>query len=292
MSKDKGHVEDRSEDQTDDQKEEIQRAELIEEESTSEADEARRQVKVKERIIELAAATKDSALSCAVLDLKMTKPYVQPLNLLLYGAAAASLSFFTGNVFFGFLAGFLLAMTYLSYPFAIREKYETDKLFADAGLSPRNLVAGRYIFTLGFSLAAALASILLASVGVLFTRSLESISLVPGMTTGAHGTMLSLVLLYLILALIQLPFYFRLGFVGARFIGLLPVATTAFIAAGLVWLGSGDVIPGLRIVLESVAQSPWVVAAYFASLVIMGLASYLMSLATYRDVKVKKVSGK
>lgn len=282
MSENKDHVEE--------QAGKMQKAELIEEESTSEADEALRQEKVRARIEELATATKDNALSCAALDFKIIKFYIQPLNLLLYAAASAFLSFTTGNVFFGFLAGFLLGTLYLSYPFAVRDKYTTDKLFAAAGLSPQSLVAGRYLFVLGFSIATALASILLASLGVLFARTLSPISLIPGMTTGAHGAMLSLLLLYLILILIQLPFYFRLGFTGARFVGLLPIIVTAFIAAGLVWVGSGEVIPGLHIVLEVIAQSPWIVAVYFASFVIMGLASYLMSLNVYKKAYREQAS--
>lgn len=259
-----------------------QKAELIETEDNSEAEEALRQAKVTERITELAAATKDTALSCAALDFKIMKPYIQPLNLLLYAAAAGFLSFTAGNVFFGFLAGFLLGTLYLSYPFAIRDKYETDKLFADAGLSPQSVVAGRYLFSLGFSLIVALASIVLASVGVQFARSLEPISLVPGIAAGSHGVMTSLILLYLILILVQMPFYFRLGFVGARFIGLLPVGVTALVGAGLAWAGAGEVLLGMHIILEAFAHNPWITVAYLVAAIFVGLLSYFASLSAYK----------
>ena len=203
------------------------------EEDDSATEEALRTAKVRERIVELADATSDNPLPFARLDFQTVKPYIQPVNVLLYVGAAGFLSFATGSLLLGAVAGLLLGTLYLGYPFAIDTKYESHEIYADAGISKTSLLVGRYLFSFVFSLVVAASSVFAARVGMHFTRSdldpFPGLSILEGL-----GAMM---LIYWVIMLIQLTFYFRFGYVKARLVGTLPLlAATAII--GSVLLGA------------------------------------------------------
>ena len=206
----------------------IEAAEQAEDDSATE--EALRTAKVKERIVELAYATSDNPLSFAQLDFQTVKPYIQPVNVLLYIGAAGFLSFATGSLVLGTVAGLLLGTLYLGYPFAIDTKYNSHELYADTGISKTSMYVGRYLFSFVFSLVVALSSVFAARVGMHFTRSdlnpFPDLSILEGL-----GAMM---LIYWSIMVIQLIFYFRFGYVKARLVGTLPLlAATIIIGTAL-----------------------------------------------------------
>ena len=261
--------------------EEIDEVAIVEDVDNSDTEEALRQAEVKERITQLAKATKDNALSCAVLDFNIIKPYIQTMNVVLYCVAAGFLGFITGNVFLGFIAGFLLGTLYLGYTFAVSQKYETDALYQTLKLSPQSIVAGRYLFTLVFSVLVALGAILLASIGVHFSNSAE----IFAVSAQTINTLVSLLMFYLTLVLIQLPTYFHLGFVKARLVGALPMFSTILIAVGLILSGAdAGFESGLQLVINAMGQYPLIMLSYLTTLIVTLIISYLFSLSTYKSM--------
>ncbi|MCL2403646.1 MAG: ABC-2 transporter permease [Coriobacteriia bacterium] len=256
-------------------------AEVEELEDDSEAQAALRFAEIKERITTLATASAKqggSPLDCALLDWAIIKPYIQPVNIVLYGGAAALLGFTMGNVFFGFLAGFLLGTLFLSYPFAVSGKYETDKLYKSLGMRPANVVMGRYLFSLGFAVAAALGALLFASLGVHFSRVAETVSF----SAETAGAMLILAALFLTVIMIQLPIYFHVGFVRARYAGVLPLAAAFVLLVSLATVASGDLIIGTNRAIDFATENPWLGAASVGACIAVGIGSCLLSLATYK----------
>jgi hypothetical protein len=259
--------------------------EVIEEDYPGKEDDVQAAIEFEERkeyITEIATATAKrggSFLACAVLDMFIVRPYIQTSNILLYGGAAAMLGFTMGNVFFGFLAGFLLGILFLSYPFAVSEKYETAELYKSLGLRAENVVAGRYLFTFGFALTTAIGALGLSSLGVHFSRAFEVVPLTPEVT----NIMIVVILLFLSVIMIQLPFYFRLDFVSARFAGLAPLSVAAILVGGLTWLASGDGLAvGMRRFSDLVNVSEWTILAALIIFVCIGIISYRISLAAYK----------
>ncbi|MCL2437774.1 MAG: ABC-2 transporter permease [Coriobacteriia bacterium] len=238
---------------------------------------------IKERITTLAASTKKkggSPLSCALLDFQIIKPYIQTINIVLYGGAAAMLGFTMGNVFFGFLAGFLLGILFLSYPFAVSEKYKTAELYTSLGISPQSIVAGRYLFSLGFALVVALGAFGLASLGAHFSRAIEVVSI----STNTAGLALVIIVLFLTVIMIQLAIYFRIDFMRARFVGMMPLAVAAALVGGLAWIASGDGLAlGIDRMLDIMTSNLWIVPAVLGAFIITGIASYLLSLTAYKE---------
>ena len=200
-------------------------------EDDSATEEALRTAEVKERIIELAGAASDNPLSFARLDFQTVKPYIQPVNILLYIGAAGFLTFATGSPLMGAVAGLLLGTLYLGYPFAIDAKYKSHEIYADAGISKSSMLVGRYLFSFVFSLVVALSSVFAARVGMHFTRS--NLNPFPGLNI--YEGLGAMMLIYWVIMVIQLAFYFRFGYVKARFVGTLPLlAATAIIGSVLI----------------------------------------------------------
>ena len=253
---------------------------LIEDASSNSASEDElRQAKIKERITALAEDTKDSAVSCAMLDFLIVRPYIGPMNIVLYIFAAGLLGFTMGNVLTGFLGGFLMGTLFLSYPFAISGKYNTPELYKSIPLSPAGIVAGRFIFSLGFATICAAGAVILAGLGASFTNSLNPI----GLNTDSFGLLLVLIALFLAIVSIQLPLYFRYGFVRARYVGLIPLLTAFWLIVGLSWLGSGDGIASASLEVTGwVASNVWTIPAAWIAFVLIAFAAYQFSLAAYR----------
>ena len=207
----------------------IEAAEQVEDDSATE--EALRTEKVKERIIELAEATSDNPLSFAQLDFQTVKPYIQPVNILLYVGAAGFLTFATGSLLLGAVAGLLLGTLYLGYPFAIDTKYSSHEIYTEAGISKVSMFVGRYLFSFIFSLVVAASSVVAARVGMHFTRS----DLDPFPYLSIFEGLGAMMLIYWVIMVIQLAFYFRFGYVKARLVGTLPLlAATAIIGSVLI----------------------------------------------------------
>jgi len=250
-------------------------AEIID---NSESEEQLRQAKVLARIKELAAKADDNVVSCAKLDYQLTKPYIQILNIVLYVGATGFLSFTTGNALLGFIAGFLLGTLYLSYPFAIAEKYQTPKLLKSAQLSVSSVVGGRFLFSVAFSATVAACALIIASVGAHFSNAQQPI--LASSTT--MGTFIVMLALYLILIMVQLAAYFRLGFTGARYAGLIPVGVTAMLVWLIFWLGDGEgVMPGLYLTISWIDQNYWFTIAAAIAFVIARITAQAVSLKAY-----------
>jgi len=241
-----------------------------------------RYAKVKGRITDEAKKASDNPLSAAALDWRILKPNVQTFSVILYAVAAGFLTFTTGNPYFGFVAGFLLGTLYVGYPFAISGKYDTPALFDSMKLSARSIVAGRYLFIVLLCIAVALSAAVFSYIGMYFSTAAEQFPMV--MTWhGPIGLLLVLIAVFMSVTMIQLAFYFVLGYEKARYVGLLPLVVAAALLGGLYLIAGGDdLFGGLGIVFSYLRDNTWVIGAAWGSYLAIALLSYLISLTSYK----------
>lgn len=155
-------------------------------------------------------------LHVARLDFLTIRQYLSPRNLLFFAIIIFVLSFFNQNSSIAIGIVMMYALLYSAYPFAIGEKTKTDLLYLSLPLQKRNLVYGRYLFTLFLNLSSAV-------IALLFTRVVSVLlqqEFILGETLAATG---SCFFLFTLMECIQLPFYFKLGYTKAKLFVFLPI---------------------------------------------------------------------
>ena len=182
--------------------------------------------------------------------------FAYPLIMLLAtGEAVSGVSF----------VGIMSIMT-VGYAFSIEERYHTDRL--PLPLDRWSKVVGRYLFTL--SLIAAL-SLIGPAEAVVF-------SLVMGREldlAAMMGLWLGVVLVVVIFAAIQLPLFFRMGYMKSRFLAMIPFLLCCMALPAVVNLLQEE---GVRAFLSSLAQTAGELAAVIL-LALLGAAAVLIVLS-------------
>ena len=154
------------------------------------------------------------------LDFMTVKPYFTPKNLLIFAGVALFISTMGGSVSSAVQVGLMLGTIFVSYPFAVGEKNGMDALYTTLSVSRKNVVLGRYVFTLAMNLCAVVFSLLLALAGLLASRLFGNS---PASSDALWAT-LALAAIFLIVQAMQLPIYFKLGYAKAKFLSILPFA--------------------------------------------------------------------
>ncbi|MCL2679896.1 MAG: ABC-2 transporter permease [Coriobacteriia bacterium] len=225
----------------------------------------------------------EGVLAFIRLEISLIRPYIRPFDLLLYGGVAFFLSFTTGNLFSGAFAGMLLGTLLISYPFALDQRDQTSERYTSEGFSPQTVVLGRYLYLTDLSMIVALAASSLALVGTLASRTTGATTIASQQPSDIVWSLLLLAALLLILLYIQLPLYFHLGYVRARFFSAIPLIA-AFVAllAFVVLASGGGVGAALNNLRNLLPSGAWTPAAVVVILVVAGIVSYRVSLAACR----------
>jgi hypothetical protein len=217
------------------------------------------------------------------LDFKTVKPYFSLKNLLIFSAIAVFLSTMSGSVYMSIGIGFMLGTLFIGYPFAVGEKSNMDALYATLSLDRGTVVRGRYLFILALNLLAILGSFVCASLGLFAAR------LIGVFQTGTGGNdplplILALAALMVLIQVVQLPMFFKMGYTKARFLSIVPlvVLMAGFSAFTSVTRGAPGKLAWLWDFVASTAQGEMTVPIAVLVLALAIGASYYLSLAFYR----------
>ena len=190
----------------------------------------------------------------AKLDLFMVKPYLKKYMLLLF-AVSIPVIITTKNIY---MMSFI-AMFY-------GEKNNIENFYGTLSLKKRNIVNGRYIFTLGTMIFFTILSYIIMIVGnVILRQGLEYSELLFVLVTGFFMS--------LILVSLQLPAYFKLGYTKGKIFTYVPFFV---IAIGVPLLGSlmGESTEKFKAIAAYIENNPVMVSIF---LILCGLLIFEIS---------------
>lgn len=216
------------------------------------------------------------ALKAAVLDLKTLRPYLKMIPLLLVLGVVMETSMNAAG--FVTIYAATIIITLAAYPFGAEEKSRLHLLQLSLPVSRRALVAGRYMQVTAVAAVMAVISFALSFVA----------SLISGKPFVLSGTLMTALIgcaSALFIVTLQYPFYYRMGFLKARYIVNIPIFLV-FLLAPQIKLFKGSALAS-RLVLWLRAVSAHPSFAVIAVLLFVALAAYLSFLISYRFFKYK-----
>lgn len=201
----------------------------------------------------------------AKLDLFMVKPYLKKYMLLLF-AVSIPVIITTKNIYMMSFIAMFYGVIMVSYPFALSEKNNIENFYGTLSLKKRNIVNGRYIFTLGTMIFFTILSYIIMIVGnVILKQGLEYSELLFVLVTGFF--------ISLILVSLQLPTYFKLGYTKGKIFTYVPFFV---IAIGVPLLGSlmGESTEKFKAIAAYIENNPVMVSIF---LILCGLLIFEIS---------------
>lgn len=201
----------------------------------------------------------------AKLDLFMVKPYLKKYMLLLF-AVSIPVIITTKNIYMMSFIAMFYGVIMVSYPFALSEKNNIENFYGTLSLKKRNIVNGRYIFTLGTMIFFTILSYIIMIVGnVILKQGLEYSELLFVLVTGFFMS--------LILVSLQLPTYFKLGYTKGKIFTYVPFFV---IAIGVSLLGSlmGESTEKFKAIAAYIENNPVMVSIF---LILCGLLIFEIS---------------
>lgn len=177
------------------------------------------------------------------LDFYTIRQYLGIKQLGLYGLVGLFIGIGLGEASAALGMLMIYGMFYASYPFLTAEKNQLDLLYLTLPLDRRQVVRGRYLFAFCVTLLFLVFSLLLVVIFAVIQK--EAILSVDQISAG--GTLFFFVTF---IELLQLPFYFKLGYSKAKIIAMLPIL---FIPLAVVFAGKlfGDLSVPLARLLEN-----------------------------------------
>lgn len=172
---------------------------------------------------------RQATVSMVRLDLFTVRPFARQAGLFLVVAGVLALTM--GDPTFALSIGAVFAALMVSYPFAAADRNDLETLYATLPLPRRAFLAGRYLFAvLLFAATLAVMALLALLVGALSGSPLGG---------GAALAMLATcVALFATVVAVQFPVFFRLGYLRARLVAIVPFV---LLAPGVVLLDRLDV---------------------------------------------------
>ncbi len=179
------------------------------------------------------------ALSFAKLDYYTVKQYFSLRNLFLFIFIFAFIAVGTGSA--PMVAGMLMmyGTIYASTPFAAGAQNGIDTLYATLPLKKIHVVTGRYLFSLGLNVVTGLIAFFLSFI-------IDTIDKKEFLVIESLGAILLMFMIFSIMGGIQLPIYFKFGYMKAKFLAYLPLlAFPVGVMITSAFLGQGSLIPAL-----------------------------------------------
>jgi len=212
------------------------------------------------------------------LDFMTVKPYFTVKTLLIISMVILFQTIMTGSVFSGIGVGALLGTLFMSYPFVFVEKNNLDTLYVTLSVKRKTVVAGRYLFALLLNGATILFALVLASIGLYFAG-------VVGFSYSIIGVnqiepWILLFALFAVIQAIQLPMYFKFGYVKAKFLSVVPFV--ALIAGYFASMSMSDGSAWLTGVLGKLSVTGLTAPAIAVVLVGIVPVSYGLSVVFYK----------
>lgn len=142
------------------------------------------------------------------LDYISIKPYFTLKNLAIMVLLYSSYCYLSKNPFIAMSMPLLFAIIYSSYPFLIGEEAGIDGLYKIFGINYKNVVRGRYVFTLVLFVISIIIG-LIFSIAALFFVGKIHIQIV-------FANIAAYLIIYVILISLQYPLYFKYGYKKAK----------------------------------------------------------------------------
>ena len=179
----------------------------------------------------------NKVLKFAKLDLLTIKPYMTWKISLLFLAVCAMVGYGTGGTAVIVGMCMMYGVIFSSYPFAVGEKSALDTLYSTLPVSKKQMVAGRYLFSICLILTALILSCILSFI----------MMRVLGKEFDLATTLISVLVCFLLFSMIeaiQMPIYYKFGYTKAKFLTYLPLM--AFPAATIIvstFVGKNKLMP-------------------------------------------------
>lgn len=201
------------------------------------------------------------------LDWVTTRPYFTIKNLLVMIFLCAILFFLTRNSLSTVSMPLIFAILYSSYPFLVGEDAGIDALYRIFGIKSKNVVLGRYIFSVFLYIGFAFFGLLVALVLFLLGNKINAYEVL-----GSYGIY---TIIYLLIVNFQYPFFFKLGYQKARLVAMVGI----FLFGGI----AGALFAGFSELILSVSQNPIIlIIAGLVMIAIIFAISINFSIRFYR----------
>ena len=197
----------------------------------------------------------NKTLSFAKLDYLTVKSFLTWKTSLILLAVFGFIGYGTGEPAASIGMCMMYSVIFACYPFSIGEKTGIDTLYATLPLTKKNIVAGRYAFTIILNFIMLVVS-LVVSIALMIAFKKEFILFEVLLTALVCFAFFSLI------EAIQLPIYFKFGDTKAKFLTYLPLLcfpASIVIATNLI--GTDRVMPALTNVLTWVSENSLITAA-------------------------------
>jgi len=215
----------------------------------------------------------NQALSFVRLDFLTVKSYLK-ISLILLIAIALIVILSAGEGIITASITMVFAVLFASYPFAIGEKNNIDALYTTLSIKRSTVVSGRYLFTLAINICFGL-------LAYLFTFSVLAITQKDFNAWESLAVLFILFLVFSVLQAVQLPIFFKFGYMKAKFLAYLPffgMFLLVFVFSSFLETSINQV----SVLFEWVAANP-IATVIFVMIVWLGimLLSYKASLSFY-----------
>jgi hypothetical protein len=177
--------------------------------------------------------TKNTVINFARLDYLTTAPYLTWRIILIFTAAIAFIAAGTSNTTIIISMCMMCSVVFACYPFTIG----LDTLYFTLPLTKKNVILGRYVFTISLNLAMLLVAYILSF--TIMTIFSEDFDWLVNLLTG-----LACFGLFTFIEAIQLPIYFKMGYTKAKFLAYVPlIAFPASVLAMTAFIDKDKLIP-------------------------------------------------
>lgn len=166
----------------------------------------------------------EKTIKCCKLDFMMIKSYLIK-NIALLLVMSIFISVMNKNVIMILGMMGIYGVMVLSYPFVLQEKNGIDNFYGTLSLNRKIIVRGRYLFTIGLGILSGVISLISCIVLnkiMSFGMSIEEIAFTAAIMFG----------IYIVLASLQLPIYFKFGYTKAKMYAMFPIFLIPIIAVG------------------------------------------------------------
>jgi hypothetical protein len=157
----------------------------------------------------------NKVLNFVRLDFITVKPYFTLKNLIIFSVMPLVFIIGYGSGTTAMTMFMVIAVLYVSYPFAVGEKNGIDALYPTLSIKRGTVVLGRYLFALFFDLFAGVLAYIYSFVALTILR--KGFNALEGLTVT-----IVLFIVFSIIQAIQLPLYFKLGYSKAKLMSYLP----------------------------------------------------------------------
>ena len=161
--------------------------------------------------------TKNTAINFARLDYFTIKPYLTWKSILIFLAVIVFLAYGTSEAAMIVSMCMMYSVIFACYPFAVGDKNSLDTLYFTLPVTKKNIVIGRYLFTISLNLIMLVISYLISLI-IITALNVMSFDPIVNLLTA-----LVCFALFTFIEAIQLPIYFKLGYTKAKFLAYIPL---------------------------------------------------------------------